>query len=94
MAVYDEVLAYRSFLEHGELMNTAVPEVTDNGAVWSGLRLENEALIRAFTQNAKPVSFTITPWPDGPAVELTAPPHGQTWRLVRDGAKIKTVKMP
>jgi len=94
VAVYDEVLAYRLFLEHGVLMNTTIPKVTDNGAIWSGLRLENEALIRGFTQNAKPVSFTITPWSDGPAVELTAPPRGQTWRLVRDGGKIKTVKMP
>ena len=92
VAVYDEMLAYRPFLEHGTMMSAAIPEVTDNGAIWSGLRLANEALLRAFTQNDHKVTFTVTPWPDGPAVELEAPPGGQTWRLIRESGKIKTVR--
>ncbi len=31
VSVYDETLAYRPFLERGEVMNTASPTATDNG---------------------------------------------------------------
>ena len=92
VAVYDEMLAYRPFLEHGAIMNTAIPEVTDNGVIWSGLRLENEALLRAFTQSDRKVKFSVTPWSAGPAVELEAPPGGRTWRLIRDKGQITVMQ--
>lgn len=88
VGIYDEMLEYRRFLEDGEIMNTAVPEAAGNGAIWSGLRLETEAVVRAFTQSDTPVVFSVTPWPGTAAVQLQAPPGGASWRLVRDQAKV------
>jgi hypothetical protein len=92
VAVYDEMLPYRRFLDRGAILNTDVPEVTDDGAIWSGLRLENEALVRAFTQGRKRVEFAITPWTNAPPVELIAHPDGQTYRLVLQEGKVKVTK--
>ncbi len=83
VAVYDEMLAYREFLDHGTIMNTDVPAVTEDGAIWSGLRLETEVLIRAFTQGSNPAPFTIEVWDR--AVSLEAPPRGATYRVSFDG---------
>ncbi|HEY8665295.1 MAG TPA: hypothetical protein VIL86_01460 [Tepidisphaeraceae bacterium] len=87
--VYDEMLEYRRFLDSGETMNTASPKATDDGPIWSGLRLGDEAVIRVFTQADKPVKATITPFKNGPAIELTCPPEGRTYLLKRSGEKIE-----
>lgn len=84
--VYDEMLEYRSFLDDGVIMNTTAPTATDDGAIWSGLRLENEAVVRAFTMGDKAVRFSLTAWPDGAPAELEAPPQGRTYRLTRGRA--------
>ena len=89
LAVYDEMLAYRRFLDRGVVLNTAFPAATDDGPVWSGLRLGDEAVVRAFTQAPKAVKVTITPFAGGLAVELSAPPAGATYLLAREGDKIK-----
>ena len=81
VAVYDEVLSYREFLDKGWILNTDPPQAQGEGAIWSGLRLERRALIRAFTQGAEPVSFLIKPWDHGPPVVLVAPPGGRTWLI-------------
>ena len=48
--VYDEMLAYRGLLDEGQVMCTDVPGVQDDGAVWSGLRTQDRAVVRAFKQ--------------------------------------------
>jgi hypothetical protein len=87
VAIYDEMLAYRKFLDRGTVMNTATIEPTDDGAFWSGLRLGDEAVVRCFTQHSKPVTAVI-PFPDADPVSLTAPPAGATYLLKREGKKV------
>lgn len=89
VAIYDEMLAYRRFLEEGWIMNTDVPGIRHDGPVWSGLRLEKEAVVRAFTQAEHPVKFTIAPWDQGPTLELVATPTGTTYYLDREKDRIK-----
>ena len=86
VAVADDVLAYRRLLEAGIVMNTAVPAATEDGPIWSGLRLGDEAVVRVFTQAAHPMPVILTPFPGGPTVTLQAPPAGATYRLRRHGA--------
>lgn len=89
VAVYDELLAYRDFLDKGAILNTDPPLAAEDGAIWSGLGLDRRALIRAFTQGITPVSFTVKPWPDGPEVMLEAPPEGRTWLLSYEPGNLK-----
>jgi hypothetical protein len=79
--IYDEVLAFRPFLDRGEIMNTAVPSAAHEGVVWSGLRLETEAIVRAFTQGRRSVRFSVRPWPAVAGVELDATPDGEYYHL-------------
>lgn len=94
VAVYDEMLAFRKFLDHGVVMNTAVPTVQDDGPIWSGLRVGEEAVMRVFTQAAHPVKLSVAPFTSGPKVELLCPPQGATYFLRRSGTKITVMKMP
>lgn len=92
VAVYDEMLAQREFLDHGVAMNLAVPEVTDDGPVWSGLRIGARALVRAFTQGPAPVPLKFKPF--GAAdVELIAPPAGATYLLTQDKDSVTVKKL-
>ena len=92
VAVYDEMLEYRQFLGRGWILNTEAPTATDDGAIWSGLRLEKRAVIRAFTQVAQTVRFKVKPWDNGPELELEAPPSGRTYLLTRDRDAIRVEK--
>jgi hypothetical protein len=92
VASYDEMLRYRKFLEDGAIMNTAVPLPTDNGPVWSGLLLGDEAVIRAFTMAGKPATLVFTPWENAAILALEAPPAGATYHLYREGERVKVVK--
>ena len=88
-AIYDEMLAYRRFLDDGEVVNLRCPSFQDTGAIWSGLRLGNEAVVRAFTQGDREVRFAIRPWADAARVEIVAPPRGVTYLLRRDGDRVR-----
>jgi len=83
VAVYDEMLAFREFMEKGVVMNTDIPAVTEDGPIWSGLRLEGALLIRAFTPGDKPALFSIK-FSERP-LELKALPKGVTYRITRKG---------
>ena len=78
--IYDEVLAFREFLAGGEVMNLEVPAVQDDGVVWSGLRLENRALVRLMSQGEEGARINLEPWP-GHEVDLEAPVEGSTYLL-------------
>ena len=92
VAIYDEMLAYRPFLDHGTVMCTEVPAAPSDAPIWSGLQLDNTALIRAFTQGQKTARLTFTPWKDAPAVTLDAPPQGATYLLTLKDKKIGVEK--
>jgi hypothetical protein len=92
VAVCDEMLAFREFLEGGRIMNTEVPGVQFDGAIWSGLALQKTAVVRAFTQGKDAVKFKTKPWEGGPEVELEAPPAGATYKLQMVGEGIKVEK--
>jgi len=87
--VYDEMLAYRPILERGQVMNTAAPGITDNGPIWSGRRLGDTVLLRAFTQATRAVQVTITPFSDADPVTLSCPPNGATYLLTRQDKRVK-----
>jgi hypothetical protein len=91
IAVYDEMLAWRRFLDDGVELNFTVPDPQDVGALWSGLRLEDTALIRTVVQAAEPAEVTVVAWPEMP-VTLTATPAGETWLLTRAGDKVTAEK--
>jgi|GEM_PF-627539 len=93
-AVYDEMMAWRRFLEAGTPLNFDGPAREDAGAVWSGLRLDDEALIGGFTQGSRPVRFRVRPWASAAAVELQAVPAGTTWLLRRTGDSIMVEAQP
>jgi hypothetical protein len=85
VAVYDEMLAYRTILEKGTVLNVDVPAIKDEGPIWSGMRLGNEAVIRAFTEGKQMVKTEISPFA-GTKVEIECPPEGVTYvmKLVRE----------
>ena len=89
VAVYDEMLAYRPFLEGGSILNTHVPDVRDDGPVWSGLRLGDRAVVRTFTMGAKTVPANVRPFDHASTVTLDCPSRGATYLLRLRGGKVK-----
>ncbi|OPZ87766.1 MAG: hypothetical protein BWY76_00302 [bacterium ADurb.Bin429] len=92
VASMDEMLRYRKFLEKGTIMTTTVLLPADDGAIWSGLRLDDEAIVRAFTLAAQPATLVFTPWEDAAILALEAPPAGATYHLYRQGEGVRVVK--
>jgi len=95
VAVYDEMLAWREFLEDGVAMNYRYPESGADTVLWSGLQLGQRALVRAISLNDKPQGLKMEPWP-GMAVKLVAPVGGATYLLRYDAKenKIATDRQP
>lgn len=82
VAIYDEMLAYRDFLEKGVVMHVQYPKIQARGPLWSGLRLEDEAIVRVFWQGSTIGRLTIKPWV-GSRVTLNNPTRGATFHLRR-----------
>ena len=84
--VYNELFAYREFLEGGRVLNDACPDPGDSTAVvWSGLRKGAQALVRVVTLGRQPTFTEIAPLP-GKTVRLLASPTGRTYRVTATGA--------
>ncbi len=82
LAVYDEMLAYRDFLDDGRVLNVRYPRIDDDGPLWSGLALGDRAVIRLVHQGG-PGSrgeIALNPWP-GYRVVLEARDQGRTYLL-------------
>jgi hypothetical protein len=79
-AIYDEMLSFRRFLEHGVVMNYAYPPLSDDGPVWSGMRLGDEALLRVVSLGAPGKTVQVTAWRGYP-VSLPATESGRTYLL-------------
>ncbi|HWB61526.1 MAG TPA: hypothetical protein VG733_18735 [Chthoniobacteraceae bacterium] len=87
VAVYDEMLAYKEFIQNGTPIGLDLPKIQDSGVVWSGLRWGDKAIVRAFKQGSGKEAVTIEPW-KGSKITLTAPAEGKTWQLVLKDKKI------
>lgn len=76
--VYDEMLAYREFLERGEVMNFDVPDNRSAPLVWSGLRLEDKALVRVTNLGMRRgrARLCLT---EAQCVEVDVPRRGRTY---------------
>jgi len=76
------MLAFRHFLEQGAPLNLTayLPDVT---LLWSGIRLDDEVIVRGISLSGRPDMLTLEPWPDVP-VSLSISTEGITWRLRRD----------
>ena len=86
-AIYDEMLGYRDFLDRGVPLSLNVPKIQDDGVIWSGLRLEDRAIVRIFKQGAGTAKVTVEPWP-GRKITLEAAPAGKTYVLVLKDSQI------
>lgn len=84
-AVYDEMLEFKEFLNQGTPMNFQRHKPFTKKPSWSGLRLEDRALIRAVSHSGHDETLTISVF-DRP-VEVKAPPEGRTYIIHRDGVR-------
>ncbi len=90
--VFDELLRHRDFLDQGEVMNLKVPPPQGEGALWSGLRLADHALVRAVALGGADVTVEIGGW-QGFTLPVTATPGGVTYvvRLNREAGRMEVV---
>lgn len=82
--IYDEMLAYRAFLEAGKVMNTETPAKQSDEILWSGLRLPDQAIVRLFKQGVGEESIALEPW-DGVCFDLVGTAAGESYLLLRTG---------
>lgn len=87
VAVYDEMLQYRDFLQGGEVLGLGVPKTQDESAIWSGLRLGDRAIVRTFKQGVGKQLVVVEPWPKH-RVWLVATPVGKTYSLTLKSGRI------
>lgn len=87
-AVYDEMLAYRELLDHGEVMSYRVPAPDEPGVLWSGLREGDRAVVRVLRLPGGPDQVELEAWP-GIRISLPADAAGATYLLSRDPANLK-----
>ena len=90
--VYDELLKHRDFLDHGEVMSFEVPPPQHDGAIWSGLRLGDHALVRVTSLTGADVTAEIGGW-QGFSLPVTATADGVTYvvRLNREAGRMEVV---
>ena len=94
VAVYDELLAWRDLLDHGEVMNYQVPGPDDQGLLWSGLRTANTALVRLYPLGEHaPKSMDLVVW-TGQRVVLPVSAGGSSYRIERAAAGEQTRVLP
>ncbi len=82
--VFGELLAFREFLDRGEVLNREVPREQADGVVWSGLRLGDRAVVRVFKQGRGRTKQRVRPW-GGAGFRLEAGGTGATYLLSKDG---------
>lgn len=78
--IYNEMLAYRDFLEKGVPINLDYPAIQAEDVIWSGLRYQDEAIVRVFWPRKTIAPLEMEPWP-GKKVTLNNPVRGATYRL-------------
>ena len=83
------MLAFREFLEDGEVLTYEIPREQDDGVVWSGIRLAERAILRLFKQKTGKERLTVRPW-EAKEFALEATGDGQSYLLSKNG-KIERV---
>ncbi|MBS1270344.1 MAG: hypothetical protein MAG794_01299 [Gammaproteobacteria bacterium] len=91
--VFDEMLAYREFLEAGEVMNFAVPDNREASVMWSGLRLGDRAIVRVTNLGGGPPHVNLC-LIDDLCVDLAVPKHGRTFLLSPSPTEGVSVQAP
>nr|CRH06533.1 Protein of unknown function [Candidatus Magnetococcus massalia] len=76
--VYDEMLAFKQTLQNGQVMNYTIPAADHDGTLWSGVSLDNRAIIRVVSQSDEVGSIQLKLWKKH-VISLTAPPEGATY---------------
>ena len=84
-AVYDEMLAFREFLKHGEPMNHERYKPFTGEPYWSGLELDDRALVRATSRDGEIRTVEVSAFGDQ-RFELDAVPEGRFYLLFADGS--------
>ena len=91
--IFNEMLAYEEFLSSGTVLNYRYRISNQKPVLWSGMKLENQAIIRVVSLNGITEAVTVDPWSDGNTT-LQAPDIGATYFLFRDpGQKIRIQKI-
>lgn len=68
--------------------------VRNTGVVWSGLRLDDRAVVRVFKQGDGKADIQLEPWP-GQTLTLPARPEGRTFILAsKDGRPTVEKELP
>jgi hypothetical protein len=83
VAIYDEMLAFRTLLEEGKPMNLEYLGVQEVGIIWSGLKNNNKAVVRLFNQGPQDGLLSFNPWPSQ-KITILAPKQGATYLLDYD----------
>ena len=84
-AVYDELLAHRSFLEGGTPVSFAVPKDLSRDTLWSGLRMGDVCLVRATPPSGAAATVRVAAFDGAAGLELDVPAEGAYYLLSRDG---------
>ena len=58
---------------------------------WSGLRLEDRAVLRLVSQGEGAAQLELEPWP-GSRIELEAPTGGRTYLVRKVGEKVEVIE--
>jgi hypothetical protein len=82
VAVYNELLPYREFLEKGEPMTFDVPHMNWQGGIWSGLALKDKRLIRVASLGNKLSLINVPTFPNK-TTTLEAPPEGRYYLILK-----------
>ncbi len=91
--VFNEMLAYEEFLSSGTVLNHRYTISNQKPVLWSGMKLENQAIIRVVSLNGRTATVTVDPWSVGDTT-LQATDIGATYFLFRDqGQKIRIQKI-
>ena len=91
VAVYDEMLEFKDYLDAGEPFGLELPRAQDDGVLWSGLRRESSAVVRVFKQGGGTAEVVVEPW-SGRKVALQATDKGHTYVLTLDKDQVQVTK--
>jgi hypothetical protein len=90
--VYDELLKHRDFLDQGEPITFALPAVHEAGAIWSGLRMADQAVVRTAWLGEGEGTAEVEGWP-GFKITLPATRAGTTFtvKLNREAGRLEVL---
>lgn len=92
VAVYDEMLEFKEYLDEGEPFGLDLPKAQDNGVLWSGRRRAQSAVVRVFKQGGGEAEIVVEPWP-GKKSRLQATDQGRTYLLKLDNNLVRVEKL-